>query len=367
MPFTSNKIQLILKYQLFILVGIFAILEGFLGYNLYKIINQQQKSNKAEVIMASKCNNTTVDINYKKIDGSIANKDDKNLWPVAVMIDNHFDAWPNYGLSQANIVYETLVEGNFTRFMALYTPQKNNEKIIAKIGPIRSARPYFLKIAKEFDALYAHSGGSPQALQEIEELNINNLEEIAWWGPDYFWRVYSRQAPHNLFTSSNNLAQAVIDWELNKNIPIYKTWKFNDYLEKNNYPEINNIKINFSMDNDYDAIYKYNTTTETYFRWQGKQKHIDALTNQQIEVKNVIIQFVPKKKILDQEGRIELKLIGTGKTLIFRNGKEIVGKWKKRNAEARTIFYDKNNNEIEFKRGNIWVEIVPVDKKVEVE
>ncbi len=366
MLFSSNKINLILKYQLFILIGIFITLEGFLGYNLYKIINQQQRQINKSKITAHKYNKTILDANYKRINGSIVNKNNKNLWPVAVMIDNHFNAWPNYGLSQADIVYETLVEGNFTRFMALYTPQKNNNETITKIGPIRSARPYFLKLVKELDALYAHSGGSPQALQEIEELDINNLEEIAWWGPDYFWRVYSRQAPHNLFTSNNKLAQAIIDWELNKNTPIYKTWKFNDYLEKNNFPKINNIKINFSVNDNYDVTYKYNTTTQTYLRWQGKQKHIDALTNKQIEVNNIIIEFVPKEKILDSEGRIELKLIGSGKALIFRNGKQIEAKWKKLNTSARTMFYDKNNNEIEFKRGNIWIEIVPNDRKIEM-
>ncbi len=367
MLFSSNKINLILKYQLFILVGIFIILESLLGYNLYKIINQQQKIQTTKKITNNENNKTMLDADYKRIDGSIANNYNKNLWPVAVMIDNHFDAWPNYGLSQANIVYETLVEGNFTRFMAIYTPQKNNNETITKIGPIRSARPYFLRLVKELDALYAHSGGSPQALQEIEELDINNLEEIAWWGPDYFWRVYSRQAPHNLFTSNNKLAQAVIDWELAENTPSYKAWKFNDNLENNNYLDAHKIKINFSANDDYDAVYKYNTTTETYFRWQGKQKHIDALTNQQIEANNIIIQFVPKEKILDSEGRIDLKLIGSGKALIFRNGQQIEVKWKKLNINSRTMFYDKNNNEIEFKRGNIWIEIVPKDRKIEIE
>jgi len=366
MKFVSDKINQILKYQLITLVGIFVILEGFLGYNLYKIINQQneyEKNNTTEKSIVE----TEEKITIRRIDGVLTDEANQNLWPVAVMVDNHFDAWPNYGLGEASIVYEVLVEGNFTRFLALYTPKNELKETIIKIGPVRSVRPYFLELAKEYDALLAHSGGSPEALQKIEELAINNLEEIAWWGPDYFWRVYSRLSPHNLFTSSNKLAQAIIDWELGEDIPNYRAWKFNENFETTNIITADNIKISFSENNDYDASYKYNTSTATYLRWQGEEKHLDALINQQIEVNNVIVQFIPEKKILDDEGRIELDLIGSGKALIFRNGQQIQGSWKKRDVETRTVFYDTNNNEIEFKPGNIWIEVVPIGKEVEVE
>lgn len=366
MKFVPNNINKILKYQLIILVGIFVILEGFLGYNFYKITNQKNKYKTNKKITVEN-NINEESMLTKRIDGTLTDVVNKNLYPVAVMIDNHFDAWPNYGLNQANIVYETLVEGNFTRFLAIYTPSNDIEKNISKIGPVRSARPYFLEIVKEYDALFAHSGGSPQALQEIEKMEINNLEEIAWWGPDYFWRVYSRLAPHNLFTSSKKLAQAVIDWELNEITPNYRAWQFSEKIDNHVDKKNNDIKINFSQSDNYDAVYKYSSSTDSYLRWQGEDKHLDALTNEQIKVNNIVIQFIPKKIILDNEGRLELNLIGTGEALIFRDGQQIQGSWKKRNTESRTIFYDNNENEIAFKPGNIWIEIVPENLKVEVE
>ncbi len=367
------SIQGIIKYQLIILVGILIILEGLLIWHLYYIshikIETTPKNNNYRILNQAKQVNKQTNNCQQHINGMVCQTGKDNLYPVAVSIDNQYEAWPNYGLSQAKLVYETLVEGGVTRFLAFFTPDTEDDLKLSveKIGPVRSVRPYLVTIAKEYNALLAHAGGSPQALKLIKEIALPNLEEIAWWGPDYFWRVYSRQAPHNLFTSSKKLSQALIDWELSKNKPTYRPWLFSSQRQLTNYPLVKKIKIFFSDNPLYNVNYTYSTTTKTYFRRQGKQKHIDALTNQQIETKNVVIQWIPKEKILDNKGRLKLNLIGTGRALIFINGKEIKGKWEKHNIETRTIFYDSNNNEIEFKPGNIWVEIVPVDKEVKVE
>ena len=364
MRFISPKINLMLKYQLIILVGIFIVLEGFLIYNFYYVINYV--NNYVNNYQISEPTHQG-DLIKRRIDGIQVDEGKENLFPVAVNIDNHFESWPNYGLSQASLVYEIPVEGSATRFLALYTPNIDDREEISKIGPIRSTRPYFVELAKEYDALLAHSGGSPEALERIEELEVSNLEEIAWWGPDYYWRVYSRLEPHNLFTSSQNLAQGVVDWELGESVPDYRAWKFNQDIELAEYTAANEILLDLSEADVYDVSYKYSSSTKSYLRWQADEEHIDGLNNQQVGVNNLIVQYIPQKIILDFEGRIKLNLVGRGKAIIFRDGVKIEGSWKKLDYNSRTIFYNEQGDEIEFSPGNLWIEIVPGSREIIVE
>lgn len=345
----------ILRYQLIILVGILMALIGFLTYHLVWL-NQNQMAGSEKRAGSEK-------LGERRLDGRAVAAGAENLYPVAVIVDNHFEAWPTFGLSQAGVVYEALVEGKFTRFLAIYAPDEGVEKI----GPIRSARPYFLPIAKEYEALLAHSGGSPEALAQIEEMGIYNLEEIAWWGPDYFWRVYSRSSPHNLFSSSKNLAQGVADWELADKTPRYRKWKFEEKIDRAEHDEATRAAIDFSIGPEYDVSYEYVSSTESYRRFQDGEAYIDGLGNNPIEVQNVVVQLVPPAEIIDEVGRIKLKVAGSGQAHILRDGIKIEGSWRKVTDESRTVYYDQSGQEVEFKPGSIWIAIVPEDRQVTIE
>ncbi|MBU4361004.1 DUF3048 domain-containing protein [Patescibacteria group bacterium] len=297
----------------------------------------------------------------RRLDGMCVNKNSTNLWPIAVMIDNHPDAWPQSGLSQAQLVYSTLAEGGATRLLAVFTTNKS----MAKIGPVRSARPYYLTWAKELNALYTHSGGSPEALQKIKDWEILNLEEITSYGPLYLWRDKNKFSPHNLFTSNERLELARQDWELKDKTPNYRAWQFSKDATQGN-EKITNITINYSPGILFDVEYNYNTTTNSYLRFQNNAPHIDALINEQISVKNLIVQFVPEEKHLDAEDRLHIETLGSSKAWIFLNGQIIKGKWVKENLETRTIFYNESGDEITFLPGNIWVEVAPENRKVEI-
>ena len=127
--------------------------------------------------------------------------------PYAVMIDNHPDAYPQTGLDHALVVFEALAEFGITRFMAIYAPGIGPDA--PAIGPVRSARLYFVQWAMGFGAIYAHAGGSPQGLALAQSTDkIINLDALHRGGGAYFARSKKRFAPHNLFTSSADLASA---------------------------------------------------------------------------------------------------------------------------------------------------------------
>ena len=189
-----NKKKKVLKITIIVLAVLLVIaIVGFtvyfcLTYKKTKTVDEQPKQDEAMV----------VDINEPETKSVQIYSGDKR--PVAVMIDNNVNAWPQYSLNKAYAVYEILVEAGETRLMALF---KNAD--VDAIGPIRSSRHYFLDYALENDAIYAHLGWSPQAQSDISSLGVNNINGQAYdtgaarTSTSRYWREQSRYAPHNAF------------------------------------------------------------------------------------------------------------------------------------------------------------------------
>lgn len=367
LKFSKNSIIIASSILVFLIITVLIIYAVYFYYqNTIQSINEISKIDNIEKNNQEKCEIR------RKLDGVCTENGQENLWPAAIMVDNHPDSWPQSGLSQAQIVYNTLVEGGATRLMAVFTTHEE----IEKIGPVRSARPYYLTWAKELNALFGHSGGSPEALKKIKQYQIIDWEEATSYGPLYFWRDKTKLSPHDLFTSNEKISNARIDWELFDKIPDYTNWQFNsinstteltlEFSPKTSIQVINNIYIDYSPGILFDVEYQYNTSTKNYLRFQNNAPHFDALTGQQIAVKNVIIQFVPNEIHLDAEDRLRIETIGQGKAWIFYDNKMTQGVWVKNSLEERTMFYDEDGKEIIFMPGNIWVEVVPGKREVKI-
>jgi hypothetical protein len=287
----------------------------------------------------------------RKIDGKVVDSPDKvNLYPVAIMIENNIEAWPLTGLDKANLVIEAPTESNIPRFVAIYA---NNDDI-EKIGPVRSARPYYLDWILPYKPLYMHVGGSPQALQLLKSLDIVNLDQF--FNDQYFWRDNWRYAPHNVYTSSEKIKNALTDKDLTSPFD-YQMWKYKDDLELDKRPDrVNDIIINYTT-NNYQAKWQYNREDNNYIRYQGGeiQKMSDGA---KIYAKNIIIE-VHDITVIDDVGRKKINTIGSGKALIFRDGQVIIGTWKKDDVSSLTSYLDDKGNDIELNGGTTWIEIVP--------
>lgn len=295
----------------------------------------------------------------RRLDGVLVDPVTANFWPVAVMIDNMTTARPHSGLAVAGVVYEALVEGGCTRLMAVYEASHRT----AEIGPVRSARPYYLDWVKELDALYGHCGGSNEALGAIGTRGIKDIDQITG-ASRFFWRDKSRYAPHNLFTSSKLLDHAVLDSGLKEEKPAYDSWKFKDDKSLEERPsEEKFVKIDFSS-RSWLVEYSYDRENNQYLRSMGGGPHKDKITGEQYTTKNVVVEYV-SSRVTDAKGRLHMDTIGEGKALVFRDGEAIEGTWKKGSREERTKFYDGDGKEIELNRGQTWIEIVPPERPVE--
>ncbi len=282
-----------------------------------------------------------------------------NARPFAVMIDNHSEAWPQAGLQKAYMVYEIVVEGGETRLMALF---KNAE--LEKIGPVRSARHYFIDYAMENDAIYTHFGQSPQAQSDIKKYSINDINGISEDGTT-FWRVKDKTQPHNAVTSSKKLLNSAKSKKYKitsnkKSVLNYVTTEVN--LEEG---EIANT-VTIPHSTLQTVKYVYNQEEKVYERYARNKIQQDWDTKNTITTKNIIIEFCDNYTLNDSEnkGRQGLKNIGTFDGYYITNGKAIKIQCIKNSREEQTIYKDLNGKEINVNDGNTFVHICPTNAKV---
>jgi hypothetical protein len=267
-----------------------------------------------------------------------------------VMIENSTDARPQSGLSQAGVVYEALAEGGITRFLALF-----EEGQPSSIGPIRSARPYFIDWLLPFNAAYAHVGGSPTALSEIQSLGVRDMNQFANGGS--YTRITSREAPHNVYTSmaSLNTLEQSKGWT---------TSNFTGFPRKSDTPAKTPTAatINLSFASTEMAVnYQYNPKLDSYLRSEGGAPMIDSNTGLQLQPKVVIAIVVPwTNGPLDASGAhyTDYSDIGTGTAYVFQDGTVTQGTWAKSSQASQIQFHTTAGVPIKLNAGQTWITAV---------
>lgn len=291
----------------------------------------------------------------RRIDGVYVKKGKENIFPIAAIIENHIDARPQAGLAKADFVIEAEAEGGITRFLAIFADGAR----IDKIGPIRSARPYYVDWAEEFGGLFAHCGGSPDALAKIIKDKVLDFNQF--YKGNYFWRGSDRSAPHNVYTSTDKLNKYLADKKRSEGA--FLSWNFKDDNPLPAEEKGEDIKIKFKTP-DFYVDWVYRKESNDYERYLAGNKHKDE-SGEKIKAKNVVIQYV-KAYVVDDSMRLKMSHIGEGKAVVCLDGKCEEGNWKKKTNSVRTRFYDKDGKEFLFNAGTTWVEVVRPEREVEV-
>lgn len=342
------------KHFFAITIGLGVVLLATSGYVYFAIISPSRLS--SNTVLATNVPSAPVFIS--QFDGTSVSSS-AQIVPVVMgfMIDNHPDARPQFGLSQARVVYEAPVEGGLTRYFAFFNKDQN----VAKVGPIRSARPYFLDWLAEYgDSSYWHCGGSPEALDLIKQYGVWDVNQ--YFRDPYFWRATDRDAPHNLFTSSDKW-RSLIDDSSHSATTTWQGWLFSDTASLTTSTEpISQVMINYQS--SYVVSWRYDKKTGRYVRLVNDRVYRDD-SEVPVQADSVVVQTA-NVTVLDEVGRRHIDTIGHGDVRIFRNGVMIRGTWKKADRDSRTRFYDINNQEIPLQGGQIWVQVIPQDVEVNV-
>lgn len=279
--------------------------------------------------------------------------------PIAVMIDNHIDAMPQAGLLEADIVYEIIVEGGETRMMLIL-----QDKDLDKVGPIRSARHYFLDYALENNAIYVHYGSSPQALSDIKKYSVDNINGI-YESSTSFWRVSDKYAPHNAVTSTENIMK-IAEREGYKTKTDKET-VLNYVVAEVNLEDgetANTVTIPYSEVNT--VKYVYDADKKEYVRYSRGKKQVDWDTKKTITTKNIIIEKADNWTLSDSsnKGRQTIDNIKTLDGYYITNGNAIPIKCEKTSRTSQTVYKDLDGNEINVNDGKTFIQICPEDAKI---
>lgn len=268
---------------------------------------------------------------------------------VALKIENSREARPQHGLHKADLVFEELVEGGSTRFMAIYHCGSSSDA-----GPIRSARFDDPKIARPFTRIIAYSGSNSIVDRELRKRNFVILNELNQRSA--FFRVPPGAIlVHNLFARTEPLRHDPRARKVDP--PRDDVFTFGDVPDS--AKRARRVRLNFSG----------SVTIE--YRWRGgawkryENGPFLVAGGRQVAVPNVLVQQVDvrnSRRLVDSAGnpspKIHLK--GKGKALLFRDGRVIKGTWQMKNG--RPFYRTRSGKDFAFARGPIWVELVPSRK-----
>ena len=274
---------------------------------------------------------------------------------VAVMINNHPAARPQSGLNKADMIYELLAEGDVTRFLAIFQSEHPDN-----IGPVRSARSYYIELAKGYDSLYIAHGNSPDAKEMLDSGYIDALNGLYYDGT-LFKRASFRKAPHNSYISYDNILQGANQngYEMDQ-APSSLLFLTEDQVKELAGEEANHVSISY-YDQISNSSFEYDKTLQKYKRFSNEQQTVDYDTEEPILIDNVLI-IETKHRIIDSSGRRNIDLTAGGKAFLIQKGKKIDVEW--RNIDGRVLPY-KDGEVVGLVPGKTWINVMPTDPGIE--
>ena len=266
--------------------------------------------------------------------------------PLVVSIDNVGDAIPQSWISKADLVYEFPVEGEQTRLNAIYYSQFPSE-----FGPIRSTRPYFVDLTREYKGIFLAHGWSPAAKEYLLSDVVPYINAMN--STCDFYRVSDKSAPHDSYIKWKEVKAKIEEQGWWKEKQKIRAFKFYDENEVPFGEDATDIEFRYGSSN---CEFTYNAKTNKYARSISGEAYVDHETGKQITVSNVLVQHV-SSYVYDGKGRLEIDICAGGDATLFTGGKVFKGTWSRKDLDSRTIFKDENGNEMKLSVGTTWVQV----------
>ena len=328
----------------YLLIIIVLVVVALLGSLIYLTTSKKNKNN------SENDNSTTTTV--KKL--NIVNEESKSR-PYAIMINNVEGARKlQSGLQDAYMVYELMVEGGITRYLALFLDQTTE-----RIGSIRSARHYYLDYALENDAIYVHHGYSPQAREDWSKLGVDRIEvneSTTGWRDKSASKTYE----FTLFTNIEKLGKGIRSKRTERNKDLLLNYSVDNIDISQMEGAIPANKVDIKYSSNTTTNYKYDTDNNIYLRSVNNKSQNDYVTGKQLTVKNIIVYKVKYSNIQgDDKGRQTIDNVGNGTGYYISNGYAVPITWKKDSRSSATIYKYNNGKEIQVNDGNTFIQIMP--------
>jgi len=278
--------------------------------------------------------------------------------PVAIMFNNMEKALPQLGVSQADMIYEIPAEGGITRMLGVFQSLEGVETL----GSIRSTRSYYLEAALGHDAILVHAGGSPEAYENIPSWSVNNIDGVRG-GPSQdvvFWRDAERKKTagyeHSLLTSGENILKYLENGK-------YRTehkdgYSYTQAFAEDGTPVSGNAAERFKLyyTNYKTGVFEYDAETNQYLVSQYKKAYIDGNNGEQVGVTNVLILETDIHVIAgDKEGRLKVRMTGSGDGTYFCGGKSVPIQWSKENRNSQFVYTLEDGTPLTLGQGTTYI------------
>jgi hypothetical protein len=266
---------------------------------------------------------------------------------VTVKIENHPASRPQTGLDVADVVFESVVEGGQTRFLAVF------QSTDADAGPVRSVRPSDPAVVAAFGGIVAYSGGIARFVEAMRGTGLKNYDENA---TDVLRRRRDRSAPHNLYTSTSALYRKA---GTGSPPPSFATFlpPGEAFAPPGATPVAN---LTFNVGSSTRVSYDWDAVSGTWKRSQEGRPHT-VEGGAQIGPTTVIVQYVAYQGTaeVDTTGAAvtEAQVVGSGEAVIFAGGMMLPARWSKSAAKAMTTWTDRAGGPISLPAGRTWVEL----------
>lgn len=329
----------------YLLIIIILSVVALLGTLIYLTTSKKNKNNNEN-------DNSTTTTTVKKL--NIVNEESKSR-PYAIMINNVEGARKlQSGLQDAYMVYELMVEGGITRYLALFLDQTTE-----RIGSIRSARHYYLDYALENDAIYVHHGYSPQAREDWSKLGVDRIEvneSTTGWRDKSASKTYE----FTLFTNIEKLGKGIRSKRSERNKDLLLNYSVDNIDISQMEGAIPANKVDIKYSSNTTTNYEYDTDNNIYLRSVNNKGQNDYVTGKQLTVKNIIVYKVKYSNIQgDNKGRQTIDNVGNGTGYYISNGYAVPITWKKDSRSSATIYKYNNGKEIQVNDGNTFIQIMP--------
>ena len=285
--------------------------------------------------------------------GEILEEDNSINRPYAVVIDNARAALPARGISQAGVIFEYNVEGNVTRFLALFQDIGG----IDSIGAVRSCRSLDVSLNIAFDGIFTHAGGSPDGLNDIIVKHVADLDAV-YGNYRFFYRDKTRRIngyEHTLFTNPAQMEKLVPGIKVTRGMEHLEDYRCCLKFGRQDMSEgTEAVAVTVRMNNSKRTQFDYQADTGCYLVSEFGDQLLDANNGETVAVKNVLaLKMGYKVREDDKEGRLDADLT-SGEGTYCTGGKIIKIRWSFTEQSGFSFAYE-NGDELKLAAGKSYI------------
>jgi hypothetical protein len=267
---------------------------------------------------------------------------------IAAKIDNHPDARPQVGLERTDLLFEELVEGGLTRYVAVW-----QSDIPDLLGPVRSIRPMDPNIISPLGGIVCYSGGQERFVALMRKTPVYNAIHGQSDTASTFFRTPTKKAPHNVLVKAKELLAQ------HSSIPA----PAQQFAFAPDVPSSTAAKdgkptgvINYSFSSVMSGSWTWDAATKAFTRKQAGVVDTDS-TGAQLRATNVVVIRVP---VSNDQNVPRTEMIGGGEAWVSSGGATVHAHWEKRFATDPIRLVDDSGVTIRLAAGNSWIELVPL-------